>query len=266
MIRHLGRLAAFLFLALVAWMGLDLALRSAGTLDLAYLVRAPRDLGRSGGIGPLLANTVLVVGSAVALASIVSLPAAVLLSELEGRPRRLLQGLLDVGVGAPRIIWGLFGGVVVGGFLGFGFSVITGVVTLACLLAPILITGFLDGLEAVDPALRDQCDALGISRFVTVWTQVVPSARPALAASLALAVGRGLGDAAALFFTAGVLAEIPGSLWDSAATLAVFIFHLLSTVPGGQPAAYPAAAVLFTLTFCVQLAIAAAGRRERFSR
>ena len=68
-------------------------------------------------------------------------------------------------VGVPRIVWGLFGGVVFGGVLGFGFSVVTGVATLSCLLAPILVTGFINGLEAVDPAIRVECQALGVSRW-----------------------------------------------------------------------------------------------------
>lgn len=267
MVKHAGRLAVFVLLALVLWMGLDLLLRGASSFYPGYLFDAPRDLGREGGIGPLLVNTALIVSLAVTLATLISLPAAVLYTELAGGPlRRLLAVLLDVGVGVPRIVWGLFGGVVFGGFLGYGFSVITGVATLTCLLAPILVTGFVSGLRAVDPALREQCEALGVSRFTTVWTQLVPAARPALVASLALAIGRGFGDAAALFFTAGLAAEVPSSFYDSASTLAVFVFNLLATVPGGQRAAYSAAMVLFAVTLLVQIGIASTGPKERLAR
>ena len=267
MIRQAGRLAVLAMFAVVAFMGADLALRGAQLFHPGYLVDAPRDLGRSGGIGPLLVNTALVVALAVALAAIVSLPAAVLYTELRGASwrRRLLAALLDVGVGVPRIVWGLFGSVVFGGLLGLGFSVATGVTTLACLLAPILTTGFIAGLEAVDPDLREQCAALGLARLTTVRTQVLSAARPALVAAMALAVGRGFGDAAALYFTIGLAMEVPSSFYDSAATLAVFVFNLLATVPGGQQAAYPAAAVLFAVTLLIQLAIAMAGRQERFA-
>jgi len=264
MVRRAGALATLLLVAVVLWMGSDLAVRGAAGFHPGYLTEGPRDLGRAGGIGPLLLNTALIVTLAVALATLVSLPTAVLYTELPGHPalQRVLRGLLDVGVGVPRILWGLFGGVVFGGLLGFGFSVLTGVVTLACLLAPILATGFITGLEAVPAALREQCAALGVSRWIAVWTQVMPAARPALVASVALAVGRGFGDAAALFFTAGLATEVPSSLFDSAATLAVFVFNLLSTVPGGQNSAYSAAAILFVITLAIQLGIAAAGRRE----
>lgn len=268
MIRNAGRLAALTLLGLVLWMGVDLALRGAATFYPGYLVDAPKDLGRSGGIGPLLVNTALIVVLSVALAALVSLPAAVLYTELHraGKLRRVLAALFDVGVGVPRVVWGLFGGVVFGGLLGFGFSVLTGVLTLACLLAPILTTGFIAGLEAVDPGLGEQCAALGLGRLTALRTQIIPAARPALVATLALASGRGFGDAAALYFTAGLAAEVPSSLYDSASTLAVFVFNLLTTVPGGQQAAYPAAAVLFAVTLLVQLGIAATSRKERFAR
>ena len=65
--------------------------------------------------------------------------------------------------------------------------------------------------------------------------------------------------------SAGVTTELPRSLLDPGATLAVFVFHLLSTVPGGQKAAYTAAAVLFFVTFGIQVGIACANRRERFA-
>lgn len=261
-----GIVALAILFGIVLFMGADLLVRGAAGFYPGYLVDAPRDLGRAGGIGPLLVNTALIVSLSVLLAAAISLPTAVLYTELLAASpwRHSLHAALDIGVGVPRIVWGLFGGVLFGGIFGFGFSVITGVVTLVCLLAPILATGFIAGLEAVDPALREQCDALGLSRWTAVWTQVVPAARPALIASIALATGRGFGDAAALFFTAGLATEVPSSLYDSASTLAVFVFNLLSTVPGGQKAAYSAAAILFFVTLLIQLAISSVGRRESF--
>ncbi len=268
MIRHLGAVATFLLLALVLWMGGDLVMRGASGFSLAYLIEAPRDMGRAGGIGPVLVSTAVIVSLATLLAGLVSLLTAIAYTELASPSwcRRMVYAVLDIGVGVPRIVWGLFGGVVVGGILGFGFSLLTGIVTLACLLAPILTTGFIAGLQAVDPTLREQCDALGVSRWITVWRQIIPAARPALIASVALAVGRGCGDAAALMFTAGVTATMPHSLFDSGATLAVHVFHLLTTVPGGQPAAYTAAAVLFGLTLIIQVGIACTQRQEGLTR
>lgn len=267
MIRGAGALATALLVALTIGIGVDLFVRGAAGFHPDYLVSEPRDLGRGGGIGPVLVSTGIIVGAATLLAAALSFPAAVFIAEVR-RPAwfgRVAHITLNLGVGVPRIVWGVFGAALFGGVLGLGFSVATGVLTLTCLLAPIMTTGFIAGLNAVDPALAEQCRALGASRWVTVWRQIVPAARPALTATAALAVGRGMGDAAALLFTSGVAASIPHSWFDSAATLAVYIFHLLTSVPGGQQAAYAAAALLFALAALVQLAVSWVNGEQRFA-
>lgn len=265
--RFFGVLTTMLLTGLVLWIGLDLLYRGANGFYPGYLVDSPTDLGRAGGIGPVLASTALIVSLSVGLAALVGLPCAIVYVELlsPNLLRTSYHALVDAGVGVPRIVWGLFGGLIFGGMMGFGFSVLSGVLTLACLLAPILVSGFISGLRSVDPALRVECHALGISRWTMVWRQVLPAARPSIVASLALAVTRGCGDAAALLFTAGVTAELPRSLFDPGATLAVFVFHLLTTVPGGQNSAYSAAAVLFLLTLTLQIVIACTSRKDRFA-
>jgi phosphate transport system permease protein len=265
MIKTAGLIATSLLVALVVWMGADLFYRGASGLHAGYLFDSPRNLGRSGGIGPMLLSTAVIVSLATVLAALVSLPLAVAYSELEAPLvlRKAVRSILDVGVGMPRIVWGLFGGAFFVGYCGLGFSLVAGTLTMACLLAPILTTGFIAALEMVDDEVRQQCAALGVDRWGTAWRQVVPSALPGLAAPVALAVGRGCGDAAALLFTAGVSMQWAQSLFDPGATLSVFVFHLLATVPGGQNAAYSAAAVLFAITLCVQLFISLLTREER---
>ncbi len=110
MIRHLGALATLMLVGLVIWMGCDLAIRGASGASLEYLVEAPRDLGRAGGIGPILISTGVVVVLATALAVLVSLPTAIVYTELAHTTgyRRIVYAVLDVGVGVPRIVWGLF--------------------------------------------------------------------------------------------------------------------------------------------------------------
>lgn len=268
MIKIPGIIATLLLTTLVAWMGCDLFYRGEAGLHAGYLVEFPRNLGRSGGIGPMLASTGIIVGLATLLAALVSLPLAVAYTEFEAPAtlRTVVRSALDIGVGVPRIVWGLFGGAFFGGYCGFGISLLSGVLTMACLLAPIMTTGFITGLEMVDDEVREQCAALGVDRWETAWRQVVPAALPGLSAPLALAAGRGCGDAAALLFTAGVSMQMPHSLFDPGATLSVFVFHLLATVPGGQNAAYSAAAVLFIITLLIQLTITLVTREERYAQ
>jgi len=268
MIKVAGIIATLLITALVIWMGCDLFYRGASGQHPGYFTEAPRNLGRSGGIAPMLANTSIIVGFATLLAALVSMPLAVAYTELKAPSglRKIVRSSLDIGVGVPRIVWGLFGGAFFGGYCGLGFSLLSGILTLACLLAPIMTTGFISALEMVEDEVREQCAALGVDSWQTAWAQVVPAALPGLTAPLALAAGRGCGDAAALLFTAGVAMQMPISLFDPGATLSVFVFHLLGTVPGGQKAAYSAAAVLFVVTLLIQLAITALTREERFAQ
>lgn len=266
--RWLGLLALLLLVGVVCFMGIDLFVRGFAGFHGQYLFEAPRDLGRSGGIGPMLLSTLVIVVLATLLATLFSLPCAVTYCEMFGPKwfRRFALALLDIGVGTPRVVWGLFGGVFFGGILGLGFSMWCGILTLACLLTPILTTGFIAGIQAVDPGLREQCAALGLSSWVTCWGQVIPAARPSLVAAVALAAARGCGDAAALLFTSGLATHWVKGLGESSATLAVFIYNLLSSVPGGQKAAYTAAAVLFLLTFAIQMIISGTNTEERFAR
>lgn len=268
MIKIPGIIATLLITSLVLWMGCDLFVRGTAGLHLSYLTDAPRDLGRAGGIAPMVVSTVVIVGLASILAAIVSLPLAVAYTELEAPTavRKFVRTSLDIGVGVPRIVWGLFGAAFFVGWCGLGYCLLSGVLTMACLLAPIMATGFIAGLEMVDDEVRDQCAALGVSRWETAWRQVVPAALPGLSAPIALAVGRGCGDAAALLFTAGLSMQMPHSLLDPGATLSVFVFHLLGTVPGGQNAAYSVAAVLFGITLLTQLTITLLTREERYAQ
>jgi phosphate transport system permease protein len=268
MMKITGLMATLLLTVLVVWMGCDLFYRGAAGMHASYLFEAPRNLGRSGGIGPMLVNTGIIVGLGTLLAALVSLPLAAAYTELAA-PRglcKIVRSVLDIGVGVPRIVWGLFGAAFFGGYCGFGFSLLSGVLTLACLLSPIMTTGFIVGLEMVENEVREQCAALGVDSWKTAWRQVVPLALPGLTAPLALAAGRGCGDAAALLFTAGVAMQMPSSLFDSGAPLSVFVFHLLAAVPGGQNAAYSAAAVLFVITLVIQLGITTLTREERFAQ
>lgn len=264
MIRLWGWLTTLLIVGLVLFIGIDLLVRGWSGFGFDYLFGSPENLGRDGGIWPILVSTAIIVLSATLIAGVFAMATAVTYTESIGPKwfRLFVHAVLDIGVGVPRIVWGLFGGVFFCEVLGWGFSILSGIATLACLLAPILTTGFIAGLEEVDERVRDACRALGVSPWITLWKQILPAARPACIAALALAVARGFGDAAALLFTAGIATGMPDSVYDSAATLAVFVFNLLTAVPGGQSAAYSAAAILFLLTFAVQLVIAGTQRKQ----
>ncbi len=239
---------------LCAAMVVDLVAGGFGELSLDFAVAAARDSGRAGGIGAVVLSTVLVAVLAISIAAPLALAAAVLCAEgLRRRPRaaRCLRGGFEVMVSVPSVAIGLVGWTLFGRGLGLGFSLLGGALTLALMLAPVMTVAFTAGLERVPTALRRASLALGVSRWDTLWRQVVPAARPALLAGVALALGRATAETAALVLTSGVSLRVPGSILDPGATLAVHVYNMARNVPGGEPRAYSAALVLLAINVAV---------------
>lgn len=246
----------------------EIVLRGAPQLSVGYLLDAPRDAGRAGGVGPILVGTLWILLVAMGTAVPLGLASAIWLSEFaRDKPRR--QGLvrlsLDTLAGVPSIVFGLFGNAFFALVLGLGFSILSGGLTLACMALPILIRTAEEGLRAVSPDLRQQALALGLSHSTFVVRLLLPAALPALSAGTLLGIGRALAETAALIFTSGYVDRMPGSLLDSARALSVHIYDLSMNVPGGEPRAYAAALVLVLLIVGINAAVLglAAGWRSR---
>lgn len=247
-----------LLLTLFFGMALDLIARGGASLTPTYLFEGVSDAGRAGGVGPVIVSTLAVVLLAIAFAMPLALGAAMLCGEvLMRRPRlrKLARGSLDIMVSVPSVAVGLVGWTLFSEGFGIGFSLLSGSLTLALMLTPILSVAFIVGFERVDRGLRSECLALGVNRWTTFWRQVVPAARPALLAGVVLAVGRATAETAALVLTSGISTRMPGSLLDPGATLAVHVYHLARDVPGGESRAYTAALTLFAISVGVQLAL-----------
>ncbi|TQV88339.1 ABC transporter permease subunit [Aliikangiella coralliicola] len=268
MIRIICMCCALLFLGLILAIGFDLYTEAADVFYDGYLTDKPSDLGTKGGIAPIILNTFIIVGLAIAIAFPFSLAAAATYTMvLKSQPttlQRLFIFLIDLGIGIPRIVWGLAGAAIFSGLFGLGFSIISGVLTLALLLSPILTFGFIAGIESLEKQLKIQCQVLGLTDLVTFWMQLIPSAKSALLTTTLIAVGRGFGDAAALLFTSGIASRIPSSILDPAATLSVWVFQLTTAIPGGEKRAFAAAFILFTITLIIQGCLSISNKK-RFS-
>lgn len=248
--------AAFVVFGFFALLLVDVIARGAAELSPAYFLGAASDGGRAGGIGPVLVSTALVVILATLFALPLAAGGAILCSEiLPHRPKtaRALRRSFEILVSAPSVAVGLIGWSFFGRTLGLGFSLLSGAATLSLMLAPLMALAFLNGLEAVPQSLRAQSHALGVTRWRTLVSLVIPAARPALVAGLMLAVGRALAETAVLVLTSGISARMPQDVFDPGATLAVHVYHLAHNVPGGEPRAYAAALALLLISAMVQL-------------
>ncbi len=246
--------SAALVLAAMLWMLGDVLWHGASRLSPSFLLAAPDDAGRAGGVGPILVSTVLILAVAMLVALPVGLAAAVWLAEYAGRGSRLavtLRTSFDVLAGVPSIVFGLFGYAFFSLYLGLGFSILSGGLTLACMILPILVSTSEAGLSAVSDDWRRGAAALGMTRTGAVFRILLPAAAPAISAGLLLGIGRATAETAALIFTSGYVDRMPGSLLDSGRALAVHIFDLSMNVTGGDASAYASAVVLIAVILAV---------------
>ncbi|MBA4130040.1 MAG: phosphate ABC transporter, permease protein PstA [Hyphomicrobium sp.] len=256
--------AAAIVAGMFLWLLFDLLWHGAARVDWTFLTTTPKSSGRSGGIAPILASTLLILFVAIAVAAPLGLATAVLLSEYTRREGRLGQmiGLsLDVLAGVPSIVVGLFGNAFFCVWLGLGFSILAGGLTLACMILPILIRTTESGLRQVPDEWRLSAEALGMSRATILIHVLIPVAAPALIAGLMLGIGRAMAETAALVFTSGYVDRMPASFLDSGRAISVHIYDLTMNVAGGDKNAYASALVLIALLIIINgIAVALADR------
>ncbi|MPN34696.1 hypothetical protein SDC9_182190 [bioreactor metagenome] len=148
--------------------------------------------------------------------------------------------------GIPSIVYGLFGWLFFVTALGWGFSLIAGSFTIAIMILPLIMRTTEESLKAVPDTYREGSFGLGAGRLRTVFRIVLPSAGPGILAGVILAIGRIVGETAALIYTAGTVAQVPQDLLASARTLSVHMYALSSEgLYTGQ--AYATAVVLLVV-------------------
>lgn len=249
-------LAVLFVCAVFSWILFDLIRGGIAHISWEFLTESPRDAGRAGGIGSILVSTLMILLVALAAALPLAWTTAVLLAEyvpVTSKFGMTVRYSLQVLAGVPSIVFGLFGNAFFSIYLGLGFSILSGGLTLACMLLPILVSTAEAGLRALPDTYRLSAAALGMSRTATLFHLLLPAAAPTLAAGLLLGIGRAMAETAALLFTSGYVDRMPGSLMDSGRALALHIFDLSMNVPGGDTPAYASALVLVVLLLCINI-------------
>lgn len=176
---------------------------------------------------PALLNTILMAILALLIALPIGIGAAVYLTEYakSGNPLvtvvRLATETLS---GIPSVIYGLFGALFFVKFLNLGLSIIAGAATLSIMILPLIMRTTEEALLSVEDGYREGSFALGAGKLRTIFQVVLPSALPGIFSGVVLALGRVIGESAALIFTAGTVAEVAKSLTSSGRTLAVHMY------------------------------------------
>ena len=178
---------------------------------------------------PSIVNTFLMTLLSLLIATPLGIFSAIYLVEYAKRGSKVVKIVritAETLSGIPSIVYGLFGMLFFVVTLHWGYSVLSGAFTLAIMILPLIMRTTEEALKSVPDAYREGSFGLGAGRLRTVFRIVLPPAVPGILAGVILAVGRIVGETAALIFTAGTVPEIPESLLDSARTLSVHMYNL----------------------------------------
>ena len=180
---------------------------------------------------PALINTLIITLLSLVIAVPFGIFAAVFLVEYAKRGNKFMDVIrltTETLSGIPSIVYGLFGMLFFVNTLGWGFSLLAGAFTLAIMILPLIMRQTEESLKSVPDSFREGSFGLGAGKLRTVFCIVLPSAVPGILAGVILAIGRIVGETAALMYTAGTVAKVPSSIFGSGRTLAVHMYNLSS--------------------------------------
>jgi phosphate transport system permease protein len=219
-----------------------------------FLSTDPVDMGRSGGILATIVSTMYLIVIALAVATPLGLGTAVYLTEYtrEGMVTRIIRFGTESLAGIPSIILGLFGFAIFVMAFGWGWSLVSGGLTLSVMLLPTIIRTSEESILAVPQEYREVSYSLGIGKWRTITRIVIPSALPGIVTGIVLSIARSIGETAVIIFTAGSSLRFPSSIFESGRTLAVH-FYILAREGISMPMAYGTAAVLIVVILSINI-------------
>ena len=213
------------------------------------------------GIAGNIVNTLIVIILTLLIVTPLGIGAAIYLNEY-AKPGRLvntIEFMTEVLSGIPSIIFGLFGMMFFGQTLGLGYSLLTGSLTLILMVFPLVTRNTQEALKTVPDGYRQGSIALGTGKWYMIRTILIPSAMPGIITGVILAIGRIVGESAALIFTAGSAKYLPKSfldifrkILDSGGTLTVKLY-LSATSEGDFDTAFGTAVVLIIIVLIINI-------------
>lgn len=236
-------------------------LKGINSVNFAFLTTVKSALKGTNGIAGNIINTLIIIFLTMLIAVPISLGSAIYLNEYAKISSfvTLIEYATETLSGIPSIIFGLFGMMFFGEGLGLGYSLFTGSLTLILMILPLLTRNTQEALKAVPKSYRNGAIGLGSGKWHMIVTILIPSAMPGIITGAVLAVGRIVGESAALLFTAGSSGLLPKNMMDllkkpmqSGGTLTIHMY-LSSTSEGDFNKAFGIAFVLLIITLIFNL-------------
>lgn len=252
-------LAASITIVFLLWVVWHILSNGLAHVSWEFITGTYSRIGAASGIWAMIVSTVYMVGLTLLIAAPIGIMTAIYLIEyakVGSRVVKVIRFCTQSLAGIPSIVYGLFGMTFFVTTLGLGFSILSGSLTLAMLILPVIIRTTEEALMAVPMSYREGGYALGTSKIYTVWRLVLPSAMPGIVTALILSIGRVIGESAPVFLTAGMVTQIPQSVLDSGRTLTVHLYKLTQELftQHEWDQAYATATVLIVLVLVLNLA------------
>jgi len=198
-------------------------------ISLDFLLTPPKGgLSGEGGISTVIVSTFYLVIVTLVILVPIGLGAAIYMAEYapENRFTNLIRYGVETLAGVPSIIFGLFGFALFVTALHFKFSILSGALTLVCLLLPTMIRTSEEAIKAVPYTFREGALALGTTRWQMVSRVLLPAAMPGIVTAIILCIGRAIEETACLYVTLGGSAAMPTSLLSGGRALSLHVFYL----------------------------------------
>ena len=245
---------------------ITIVIKGLPALSLDMLTQTPKGgfyLGKEGGILNAIVGSIYLATGATILALAISIPIVLYLTTYAHRSRLAgtMRLSLDVMWGIPSIVFGAFGFIIMLA-IGMRASLLAGIIVLGLIEIPIMVRAMDEVIRSVPHELKEASYSLGATQLETAAKVVLRQALPGIVTAILLAFGRGIGDAAAVLFTAGYTDRMPDGLLRPVASLPLAVFFQLGTpFPEVQQRAYASALVLTIMVLAISLGSRLLARR-----
>ena len=244
-----GALTALILLTIVIY----ILAKGLPYVDWQFLTTAPEGgLSGDGGISSAIIATIYLIGLTILLLVVPGIGTAIYLTEYapDNWVTNAIRYAINTLAGVPSIVFGLFGFALFVTVLHFNFSILSGALTLVCLLLPTLISTTEEAIRTVPQYQREAGLSLGATKWQTISQVILPAALPGIVTGIILCVGRAIGETACLYVTMGGSSGVPTSLLSGGRTLALHVYYL-ATDTRATDKAMATAAILVILIIII---------------
>ena len=254
------RLISYSVVSVIGFILLKIIINGLPAISWEFVSQMPRKSGAEGGIFPAIIGTLCLVIGTISIALPLGMATAIYLSEYakQGRFTQTVRLAIMTLAGVPSIVYGLFGLGLFVIFLKFGASIISGCLTLACMVLPTIIASSEEALKSVPQSLRAGSLALGATKWQTIYKNVLPYSFSGMLTGSILGIGRAAGETAPTLLTVAAfyLPKLPKSIFDQVMILPYHLYILATQHPDAmnvRPMQYATAFILLLLVLGVNL-------------